>query len=186
MVEIVGRNKMFKKILQKVFPQKKSDCCAAEQTLSDIKIGQSVRIECLRGEEAACQRLREIGFSEKSIIEKIADSGTVICKVCDAKIAISKNLAKNIIVKDLSTTENLKVGRVLLLSQLTPGQKGKIYGFVSESEDYDRIEEMGVTPGEAVEMVRRAPLGDPIEIRIRGYLLSLRKDEADFIQVELN
>ena len=72
----------------------------------------------------------------------------------------------------------------MLLSELQVGQKGKIKGFLIENEDCERIEEMGVTPGEDVEVIRYAPLGDPIEIKIRGYSLSLRKDEAELIEVE--
>ena len=73
----------------------------------------------------------------------------------------------------------------VLLSQMSVGQRGVIRNFVVESEDCERIEEMGVTPGEKVEVVRYAPLGDPVEIKIRGYLLSLRREEADRIEVTL-
>lgn len=75
--------------------------------------------------------------------------------------------------------------KTVLLSSLTRGQSGIIYDFIEESDTCARLEEMGVTPGETVEVVRFAPLGDPIEIRIRGYLLSLRKEEADLIKVSL-
>lgn len=47
-----------------------------------------------------------------------------------------------------------------------------------------RLLEMGVLPGTEVTLVRRAPLGDPLELRLRGYALSLRRDEADAIVVE--
>lgn len=73
----------------------------------------------------------------------------------------------------------------IVLSQLSIGQKARIRDFLIESDDCERIEEMGVTPGEQVEVIRYAPLGDPIEIKIRGYLLSLRKEEAQLIQVEV-
>ena len=72
----------------------------------------------------------------------------------------------------------------MLLSELNVGQKAKIVNFLIESEDCERIEEMGVTPGEEIEVIRYAPLGDPIEIKVRGYALSLRKAEADLIEVE--
>ena len=71
------------------------------------------------------------------------------------------------------------------LSQMAVGQRGVVRDFAVDSEDCERIEEMGVTPGEMVEIVRYAPLGDPIEIRIRGYCLSLRKEEAERIKVTL-
>lgn len=73
--------------------------------------------------------------------------------------------------------------KVILLSQLSRGQIGMIYDFIEESDTCARLEEMGVTPGEKVEIVRYAPLGDPIEIKIRGYLLAMRKEEASLIQV---
>ncbi len=48
-----------------------------------------------------------------------------------------------------------------------------------------RLLEMGLTPGIGVELLRRAPLGDPIELRVRGYLLSLRADQAALVQLTL-
>lgn len=75
--------------------------------------------------------------------------------------------------------------KTILLSRMSVGQRGVIDDFGLEAEGCERIEEMGVTPGEAVEVIRYAPLGDPIEIKVRGYLLSLRKQEADRIKVRL-
>lgn len=51
-------------------------------------------------------------------------------------------------------------------------------------DDSVRILEMGITPGIELQIIRRAPLGYPMEIKVRGYLLSLRKTEADCILVE--
>lgn len=50
--------------------------------------------------------------------------------------------------------------------------------------DTTRILEMGITPGAEIEIIRKAPLGFPIEIKVRGYLLSLRESEAKCIEVE--
>ena len=50
--------------------------------------------------------------------------------------------------------------------------------------DSARILEMGITPGADIELIRRAPMGFPIEIKVRGYLLSLREPEASCIEVE--
>ena len=47
-----------------------------------------------------------------------------------------------------------------------------------------RIMDMGITKGVDVRLVRVAPLGDPIEVRVRGYELSLRKEDAGLIEVE--
>jgi len=48
-----------------------------------------------------------------------------------------------------------------------------------------RIMEMGILPGVRLEMVRRAPLGDPLEVVVKGYHLSLRMSEARCIEVEV-
>jgi len=48
-----------------------------------------------------------------------------------------------------------------------------------------RLLEMGLTKGASVELIRFAPLGDPMEIRLRGYRLSLRKQEAAMVTVEV-
>lgn len=46
-----------------------------------------------------------------------------------------------------------------------------------------RLLEMGICPGVALDVIRRAPLGDPLEVRVRGYLLSLRLDQAAHVGV---
>ena len=48
-----------------------------------------------------------------------------------------------------------------------------------------RIMDMGITPGTAVKVIKTAPLGDPVEINVRGYELSLRKEEAARIEVQV-
>lgn len=47
-----------------------------------------------------------------------------------------------------------------------------------------RLMEMGVIPGVAIRMVKSAPFGDPIEVRVRGYSLALRKSEAEAVELE--
>lgn len=70
-----------------------------------------------------------------------------------------------------------------LLTDLTIGQRGEISGFAIENVTTQRLLEMGLTPGETVEVIRFAPMGDPIEILVKGYLLSLRRDEAELIEI---
>jgi Fe2+ transport system protein FeoA len=69
------------------------------------------------------------------------------------------------------------------LSQLKAGERGKIKGF--ESSDLElKLMEMGCIPGEIVIVEQIAPLGDPISVRVSGYSLSLRKNEASQILLE--
>ena len=93
----------WKKILN--FKHDECVCHAQMKTLCQVDTGRHVRIERLQGEKAVCQRLREMGFCESSVVEKIADSGSLICKVCDAKVILSKELAEKIIVKDICSCE---------------------------------------------------------------------------------
>lgn len=74
---------------------------------------------------------------------------------------------------------------VTTLKELRPGQKGRVTHVRGRGAVYKRLLDMGVTPGALVEMRRVAPLGDPLEIKVRGYHLSLRKKEAAKIEVEL-
>lgn len=72
-----------------------------------------------------------------------------------------------------------------LLSDFIVGESGKIKSVSGEGRIRRRLFDMGVTPGAELTMKKKAPLGDPIEITIRGYELTLRKDEASCVEVEL-
>ena len=69
------------------------------------------------------------------------------------------------------------------LSELPTGQSAVIKSLPHGASDLTRLREMGVLPGTRVQLVRRAPLGDPIEISVRGTLLSLRQKEAELIEL---
>jgi DtxR family Mn-dependent transcriptional regulator len=71
------------------------------------------------------------------------------------------------------------------LAELAPGRKGKVLKVGLKGEKGLRIVEMGISPGAVVEVERIAPLGDPLEIKVKGYRLSLRKEEAEGIEVEM-
>ncbi len=66
----------------------------------------------------------------------------------------------------------------ITLEDLQPGDEAIISGYSDEIADELRLLEMGLIIGSAVRMIRRAPLGDPLQIRIRGFDLSLRRDVA--------
>lgn len=70
------------------------------------------------------------------------------------------------------------------LSELEPGAWGVIAELPDGMPSLTRLREMGLLPGTRVQFVRRAPLGDPVEISVRGALLSLRDQEAVLIQVD--
>lgn len=72
----------------------------------------------------------------------------------------------------------------MTLAELKPGQTGRIKQIGALGPMKRRLMDMGVVPGEEVRVEKVAPLGDPIEVRIKSYNLSLRKKEANEIQVE--
>lgn len=70
------------------------------------------------------------------------------------------------------------------LSELKPGQKAIIRSFTN-TDTFLKLMEMGCVPGESILLEQIAPFGDPISVKISGYSLSLRINEAEDIEVEL-
>jgi Fe2+ transport system protein FeoA len=75
--------------------------------------------------------------------------------------------------------------RQIPLHKLQAGQKGVVVRVGGKGPARRRMMDMGLVPGSDVEVVRVAPLGDPIEFTVKGYSLSLRKSEAKAITVEV-
>ena len=74
---------------------------------------------------------------------------------------------------------------IFTLDKLIPGESGKIVRIHGKGPIQRRLVDMGLTQGAVIDMVKRSPLGDPVEYRLRDYHLSLRKSEAQTIEVEL-
>ncbi len=71
------------------------------------------------------------------------------------------------------------------ISELKVGDRAKVAGFTETGRGYRRkLLTMGLTPGAEIAVARIAPMGDPVEIRVRGFSLSLRKEEAAALNVE--
>ena len=71
-----------------------------------------------------------------------------------------------------------------LLSELKVGESRVVKSINATGKLRRRIFDMGVTPGVSIVVKKVAPLGDPIEVTIRGYELSLRRDEASQVEME--
>ena len=71
------------------------------------------------------------------------------------------------------------------LKTLKVGERARVSGYAAGCPRYrHRLLTMGLTPGTEIRVTRLAPLGDPVEVEVRGYSLSLRKDEAEVLQVQ--
>jgi ferrous iron transport protein A len=97
---------------------------------------------------------------------------------------------ENRIALDASTMTQIEVSEkqqetmLTSLDQLQVGETGKVRKIATTGALRRRLMDMGITKNVSIHVVRLAPLGDPIEIRLRGYDLSLRKQEAAFVFVE--
>lgn len=71
------------------------------------------------------------------------------------------------------------------LDKIEKGETGLIKTIEGKGKLRRRLLDMGITPGTVVVLKKRAPLGDPIEVTLRGYELSLRKSEAKLVTIEV-
>jgi len=71
------------------------------------------------------------------------------------------------------------------LLDMRPGQKAVVKKVHGEGNLRQRILDMGILRGAELEMIKRAPLGDPIEVKVSGYDLSLRQSESSLVEVEV-
>ncbi len=73
----------------------------------------------------------------------------------------------------------------MTLSNLPVGSDARVTAVNGTGPIMRRLMEMGVIPGVGVQVVKTAPFGDPIEVRVRGYSLAMRRSEADAIEVKI-
>ncbi len=71
------------------------------------------------------------------------------------------------------------------LSDLEPGDTCKVTHVGGSGGERRRMMDMGIVRGSRIEVVRKAPMGDPVEFLLRGYNLTLRKHEAEVVRVEV-
>jgi len=77
------------------------------------------------------------------------------------------------------------IDQTLKLSALQPGDFGMVCGFVKGDRVYrQKLLAMGLTPNTRFQVIRRAPLGDPIQIKVRNFFLCLRQAEAALVKIE--
>ena len=70
------------------------------------------------------------------------------------------------------------------LAELSIGERARITGIAGTDDVSIRLLEMGLTPGIDVALLGTAPLGDPLELEVRGYRLSVRRTEASRVSIE--
>jgi len=142
----------------------------------DVDIAQQAacKAEHILGPEVIARVLCFIEFITRSSKEgnNLADEFQQLCK----------NRLRD---SDFASKEISKVDDIVGLNEVKAGQKGRIVKIIGRSGVNKRIADMGVVSGTIVEVQRVAPLGDPIDVKLKGYHLSLRKEEASKIMVKL-
>ncbi len=71
----------------------------------------------------------------------------------------------------------------MTLATLNNGERGKVVALKGDNAVSKRLMEMGIVPGVSLRVVKSAPFGDPLEIRVLGYNLAVRKSEASQIEI---
>lgn len=160
--------------------------------LSMAKSGASVWIVKLNQNGGNC-RLLGMGLTPKLELKVVNSqpSGSVIIQFLSTQIGLGAEVAQNILVTDqplnrgelttMTTVENRTY-----LRELPIGAIARVVGYDKTMRSYKgKLLSMGLTPKTEFEIVRVAPLGDPVEIRVRGFHLTLRKQEADAVIIDV-
>lgn len=169
--------------------------------LATVKVGDRVQIATLNCGESNT-RLMGMGLIPGVVLEVVSctDTGSVIVALQDQRLGFGAEIAERIQVmaaltedevNDRPATEHLPMlqtqpARTLLkLRDAAIGSTVKVIGYEPTARDYKRkLLAMGLTPNTEFIVKRHAPFGDPTEIEVRGFRLSLRKAEADALVIE--
>ena len=143
------------------------------------------------------ERLVGMGLAPGMAIDVVKNlAGNLVVAVGETRIGIDGGMAKRILVSDKPFDYLVEVEEVndmeestTTLRDLQVNQKGKVARYESTDDHTKKAYKkkllaMGLTPGTEFTVTRVAPLGDPVEILVRGFKLSLRKDEAAALVIE--
>jgi len=137
-------------------------------------------------QEAACKAEHALGTEVIGrllcFIEFVTKSGKGGYDLADEFKEFCKSRLQNSNFPNKGISEE---SNIVGLNEVKPGQKARIVKIVGRSGVNKRIADMGVVPGTTVEVQRVAPFGDPMDVKLKGYHLSLRKEEASKIMVQL-
>lgn len=148
------------------------------KTLNTARIGQIHYVnKIIKSEHAG--KLRELGFApDKEVVLLSIDEENARLKIGQTRLALSSFYLNTILIKDEQSNEEL-----VPLSSLNIGQSGVVRLLEGQGEIKRRLMDMGITRGTSISVHKLAPLGDPMELHLRGYSLSLRKKDAEKIKI---
>ena len=150
--------------------------------LADATPGRALVIAALGGGAGPARRLRDLGLAEgrELAVVQQREEGGVLVAVGEARLALDAETAARVRVR---AAEDPAPARRLW--DLKAGDRARVRGLREGAPAYRaKLLAMGLLPGTVVEVLRMAPLGDPVELRVRGYQLSLRRAEAEVLELD--
>jgi DtxR family Mn-dependent transcriptional regulator len=156
------------------------------RTLAGLKVGERARVQSITPTNteifAYLDQHNIVPGQTITVVEKAPMDGPMTVKVNAHRVAIGMPMAEMIMVgrQVEDVTEPTAT-----LDKLLPGQTARVTKIGGKGAIRRRLMDMGVTRGVEIKTVKVSPLGDPVEYRLRGYSLSLRKSEAEMIEVAM-
>ncbi|NQI71361.1 ferrous iron transport protein A [Streptococcus suis] len=149
--------------------------------LEELHIGQTYTIiECLAHEDIR-RHLVHLGLKDGQDIRLISKTKTnAIIQIKASRLALDQTVIESLVLAEKSDEH-----QALCLDQLPIGSPAKVLDICATGALRRRLMDMGLTKNTQLFLKKVAPLGDPIEITLRGYELTLRKSEAQMVQVRL-
>ncbi|KRL39949.1 MAG: ferrous iron transport protein A [Liquorilactobacillus nagelii] len=154
------------------------------ESLAEIKSKGRFIVVDIVGDPRFIRRLAELGMvlnTNLTVVSPSQNNSGLVIFLRGQRLAISHTLATNILVKGVN---ELATAKTQPLSRLTVGKSAIVGKIIGDRPVKRRLMDMGLTKNTVVKVHQVAPLGDPIELLVRGYKLSVRKQEADYIMVQ--
>lgn len=150
-------------------------------TLAKAEHSKAYVVEDIQVEDATKKHLNNLGLVLGATIALINDSGeNSIVLLQNSRIAMNKSILNHILIAE----KDESIEKWVSLDQLSAGENAQVVGVHGQGAVRRRLMDMGITKGVDILVRKRAPLGDPIEINLRGYELTLRNSEAGLVLVK--
>jgi len=164
------------------------------RTLAEVEVGQRVFYVRCDGDPTTCAFLLGQGFRAGAPIEVLATAPDgILVQIGEHNLTLQRAVAATILVgaegawlnEGRAAHSRAPRPRQITLDRLHTGQQGVVVRVGGNIRLHTRLLEMGLVPGETVTMERVAPFGDPLRLQVKGYHLSLRREEAAQVLVEM-
>lgn len=151
------------------------------QKLIEAEMNRVFQIADLSVDEQVKKHLNDLGVvvGERIVLVNLSGENGIVL-LHNSRIAINQELLQQIMVREPEEDQTCWVS----LDQLAVGERGAVVAIHGEGSLRRHLMDMGLTRGTEIFVRKLAPLGDPIEITVRGYELTLRKNEAELVLIQ--